>query len=166
MYRRDPIDTDKKPEPDPAEPEKKKVIKLKRQPVDPSAGMRGRNRRISLKYVPKSLTESDKRLQIQSIKRQERRPKVDSFQSKRSPLVERFEEKYGFKINQLDKIDKKILKRTGIDLILEKGRGAYYSAGSRPNQTAESWALARLAGVIMGSPARKVDQKIWDKYKR
>ena len=70
MYRRDP-------EPDPAEPEKKKkkVMKLKRQPVDPSAGMRGRNRRISLKYVPKSLTESDKRLRILSIKRQERRPK-------------------------------------------------------------------------------------------
>jgi hypothetical protein len=157
MYKRD-----KKPEPDPAEPQKKK----KRQPVDPSAGMRGRNRRISLKYVPKSLTESDKRLQIQSIKRQERRPNVDSFQSKRSPLVESFEKKYGFKINQLDKIDKKILKRTGVDLILEKGRGAYYSSGSRPNQTAESWALARLAGVIMGSPARKVDQKIWDKYKR
>jgi hypothetical protein len=73
MYRRD---TNKKPEPDPAE-QKKKVMKSKRQPVDPSAGMRGRNRRISLKYVPKSLTESDKRLQILSIKRQERRPKVE-----------------------------------------------------------------------------------------
>jgi hypothetical protein len=74
MYRRD---TDKKPEPDPAEPEKKKVMKLKRQPVDPSAGMRGRNRRLSLKYVPKSLNESDKRLRILSMKRQERRPKVE-----------------------------------------------------------------------------------------
>jgi len=159
MDRRNEPDTD-------TDPEKKKKKKKERRPIDPSAGLRGRNRRISLKYVPQSLTESDKKLQIQSIKRQERRPKVDSFQSKRSPLVKSFEDKYGYKINQLDKIDKKILKRTGIDLILEKGRGAYYSSGSRPNQTADSWALARLAGVIMGSPARKVDQKIWNEYKR
>jgi hypothetical protein len=128
--------------------------------------LRGRNRRIPLKYVPKSLTDSDKQLQVQSIKRQERRPKVESFQSKRSPLVKSFEDKYGYKINQLDKIDKQIIKRTGIDKILAKGKGAYYSSGSRPNQTAESWALARLAGVIMGSPARKVDMKIWNEYKR
>ncbi len=142
------------------------MYKRDKKPVNPSAGMRGKNRRISLKYVPKSLTESDRKLQIQSILRQERRPKVDSFQSKRSPLVQRFEKKYGFKINQLDKIDKKIIKRAGIDQILAKGKGAYYSSGSRPNQTPESWAYARLAGVIMNSPARKVDQNIWNKYKR
>jgi len=159
MDRRNEPDTD-------TDPEKKKKKKKERRPVDPSAGLRGRNRRISLKYVPQSLTESDKKLQIQSIKRQERRPKVDSFQSKRSPLVKSFEDKYGYKINQLDKIDKQIIKRAGIDKILAKGKGAYYSSGSRPNQTAESWALARLAGVIMGSPARKVDQKIWNEYKR
>jgi hypothetical protein len=157
---------DRRNEPDPDPEEKKKKKKKERRPVDPSAGLRGRNRRISLKYVPKSLTESDKRLQIQSIKRQERRPKVDSFQSKRSPFVKSFEDKYGYKINQLDKIDKQIIKRAGIEKILAKGKGAYYSSGSRPNQTAESWSLARLAGVIMGSPARKVDQKIWDEYKR
>jgi hypothetical protein len=159
------MDRRNEPDPDPEEKKKKKK-KKERRPVDPSAGLRGRNRRISLKYVPQSLTESDKRLQIQSIKRQERRPKVDSFQSKRSPLVKSFEDKYGYKINQLDKIDKQIIKRAGIDKILSKGKGAYYSSGSRPNQTADSWALARLAGVIMGSPARKVDQKIWDEYKR
>lgn len=138
----------------------------KRQPVDPSGGMRGRSRRIPLKYVPESLTESDRQLQIESIKRQQRRPKVDSFKSKRSPLVKSFEEKYGYKINQLDKIDKQIIRRAGIEKILDKGKGAYYTSGSRPNQTPESWAYARLAGVIMGSPARKVDQKIWDEYKR
>ena len=159
------MDRRNEPDPDPEEKKKKKK-KKERRPVDPSAGLRGRNRRISLKYVPQSLTESDKRLQIQSIKRQERRPKVESFQSKRSPLVKSFEDKYGYKINQLDKIDKQIIKRAGIDKILAKGKGAYYSSGSRPNQTADSWALARLAGVIMGSPARKVDQKIWDEYKR
>ena len=59
---------------------------------------------------------------------------------------------------------KNIITRKGQDLIISKGRGAYYSSGSRPNQTADSWAYARLASVIMGGPARKSDQKIWDQY--
>ena len=37
----------------------------------------------------------------------------------------------------------------------------------RPNQTPTSWALARLAAVIMkpSGAARKVDMSIWNKYK-
>ena len=47
--------------------------------------------------------------------------------------------------------------------ILNKGRGAYYSSGSRPNQTPQrTWARARLYSVIMGGPARKVDKKLWE----
>ena len=42
---------------------------------------------------------------------------------------------------------------------------AYYNSGSRPNQTPQSWSLARLASVILNGGARKVDQSIWDKYK-
>ena len=63
-------------------------------------------------------------------------------------------------------ISKNIISKTGIDKILAKGRGAYYSSGSRPNQTPESWARARLASVIMNGPARKVDIDIWNKYKK
>ena len=43
--------------------------------------------------------------------------------------------------------------------------GAYYSSGSRPNQTPTSWGLARLASVILNGPARRIDKTIWDKYK-
>ena len=45
--------------------------------------------------------------------------------------------------------------------------GAYFSGGSRPNQTPTSWALGRLASVIMGGKARNqsIDGKIWNKYK-
>jgi hypothetical protein len=50
-------------------------------------------------------------------------------------------------------------------MIIKKGKGAYFSGGSRPNQNPFSWGLARLASVIMDGPARKVDQKIWDEYK-
>lgn len=118
------------------------------------------------KYVPDTLSASDKKKQIKSIKEKKERPKLKSFQSKRSTHVEKFEKKYGYKISNLSRIAKEIISKKGIDEILAKGKGAYYSAGSRPNQTATSWSLARLASVITGGPARKIDQKIWDKYKK
>ena len=125
-----------------------------------------KNRKVPSSYVPKSLTKADREKQIKSIKEGKDRPKVKSFQSKRSSWVEKFEKKYGYKISNTSRISKEIISKTGIDKILDKGRGAYYSAGSRPNQTAESWARARVASVIMGGGARKVDKAIWEKYKK
>jgi len=122
-------------------------------------------KKINPKYVPKSLTPADRKKQIKSIKEGKDRPKVKSFTSKRSSWVEKFENKYKTKINDYKFISKNIIKKAGIDKILDKGRGAYYSSGSRPNQTAESWARARLASVIMGGPARRIDKDIWEKYK-
>ena len=123
-------------------------------------------KKIPKQYAPKSLTPEDRKKQIKSIKEGKPRPKVESFKSKRSGHVANFEKKYGYKITNDSRISKEIISKTGIDKILSKGRGAYYSAGSRPNQTAESWARARLASVILGKGARKVDQAIWDKYKK
>lgn len=122
--------------------------------------------KVPTRYVPKSLTPADRKKQVKSILEKKDRPKVKSFQSRRSSHIVKFEKKYDKKINDFKWIDKNIIKKKGIDEILSKGRGAYYSSGSRPNQTPESWALARLASVIMNGNARKVDKKIWDKYKR
>lgn len=122
-------------------------------------------KKINKKYVPSSLSVADRKKQIKSIKEKTERPKLKSFQSKRSTWAEKFENKYGYKINQKAKIAKEIISKEGIDQILAKGKGAYYSSGSRPNQTATSWSLARLASVIMGGAARKVDSDIWKKYK-
>jgi hypothetical protein len=44
--------------------------------------------------------------------------------------------------------------------IINKGAGAYYSSGSRPNQTAQSWGLARLASSITSGKAAAVDYTI------
>jgi len=118
----------------------------------------------SSKYVPPSLSKADKKKQIESIKKETLRPKVD-FDSRRSTNVVKFEKKYGYKINNFKKISKEIIKQKGIDEIMAKGRGAYFSSGSRPNQTPESWALGRLASVILGGKARKIDVDIWRKYK-
>ncbi len=122
--------------------------------------------KIPKQYVPKSLTPADRKKQIKSIKEGKERPKVDSFKSKRSSWAVKFEKKYGEKITNDAFISKNIISKTGINKILDKGRGAYYSSGSRPNQTADSWARARLASVIMGGAARKVDKDIWSKYKK
>ncbi len=132
---------------------------MPKQPKDKKTG-------LPKKYVPKSLTPADKKKQVKSIKEGKPRPKLDSYKSKRSSHAEKFEKRYGYKISNLSRISKEIISRKGIDEILAKGRGAYYSAGSRPNQTAQSWALARLASVITGGNARKVDRAIWEKYKK
>jgi hypothetical protein len=120
---------------------------------------------VSKKYVPDSLSAADKKKQLKSIKEQKDRPKVD-YKTKRSTHVVAFEKRYGKKITDLDFIYKNIISKTGVDQIMDKGMGAYYSSGSRPNVTKEQWAYARLASVIVGGPARKVDQSIWEKYKK
>lgn len=122
-------------------------------------------KKINPKYVPKGLSKKDKEKQIKSIKEGKDRPKVD-YKTKRSSWVKKFEDKYGEKITNKTFITKNIISKTGMDKILDKGMGAYYSAGSRPNVSKEQWAYARLASVIMGGAARKVDKDIWEKYKK
>lgn len=116
------------------------------------------------KYVPSSLTKKDKEKQIKSIKEQKDRPKVKSFESKRSPWVTKFQEKYKFPITDKAKINKSLMSTKGINETLKKGMAAYYTGGSRPNQTKESWAFARLASVLLFGPASKVDANILLKY--
>lgn len=122
-------------------------------------------KKIPKQYVPKSLTPEDKKKQIKSIKEGKERPKVESFKSRRSSHVIKFEKRFGKKITDDAWISKNLLTRTGINKILDKGRGAYYSSGSRPNQTAASWARARLASALTGGAAAKVDKDILEKYK-
>jgi hypothetical protein len=44
--------------------------------------------------------------------------------------------------------------------IVKKGEGAFYSSGSRPNQSPQSWGYARLASAITGGKAAGVDYAI------
>jgi hypothetical protein len=122
-------------------------------------------KKMNPKYVPKSLSKEDKKKQVKSIKEGKDRPKVD-YKTKRSSHVIKFEKKYGVKITNKSFIYKNIISKTGVDKIMDKGMAAYYSSGSRPNVSKEQWAYARLASVIMGGPARKVDAKIWAEYKK
>jgi len=58
--------------------------------------------------------------------------------------------------------NKELAYKTGCNIktlnqIVKKGEGAYYSSGSRPNQTPQSWGNARLASAITGGDASAVD---------
>ena len=117
-------------------------------------------------YVPSSLSAKDKKKQIDSILKGKDRPKVSTFKSKRSGWAKKFEDKYGYKVTETEKINKSLLRTKGQKEIIDKGQAAYYSSGSRPNQTPFSWGLGRLASVLMNGPSRNIDKKIWDKYKR
>ena len=48
--------------------------------------------------------------------------------------------------------------------MVKKGQGAYYSYGSRPNQTAHSWGRARLASAVTGGKSSQIDYNIFEKY--
>lgn len=125
---------------------------------------KGETRMVPKSYV-QGLRGYERRKQIKSIFEGKERPKVKGFKSKRSSHVRNFEDKYGTKITDKAFITKNIISETGREMIIRKGKGAFFSSGSKPNQTPFSWGLARLASVIMNGPARKVDQKIWDEYR-
>tara|TARA_R100000773_G_C4221286_1_gene120365 strand:+ start:4295 stop:4690 length:396 start_codon:yes stop_codon:yes gene_type:complete len=125
---------------------------------------KGETKNIPDNYL-KGLKGEDRKKQIKSIFEGKKRPKTD-FKSKKSKHIINFEKKYNKKITDKKWINDNIITYKGQEEILNKGKGAYYSSGSRPNQTPQSWSLARLASVIMNGPARKVDIKIWNKYKK
>ena len=76
-----------------------------------------------------------------------------------------FERKYGVKITDVEGIERKVgLPAKAQKAILDKGKGAFFSSGSRPGQTPQSWAYGRLASVILKKGAYKYDKHILDKY--
>ncbi len=126
---------------------------------------------VPLKYIPKHLSKKDKKIQKKQLmisrKKYEKglyisRLPVKTFKSKKSKHILNAEKIY--KIKNL-KINKNLSKKTGCSIkslnkIVKKGQGAYYSSGSRPNQTAHSWGIARLASSITSGKAAAIDYNI------
>ena len=141
---------------------KKKVIRKK--------GKKSK-RSYPKRYIPKRLTKKDKRKQRKEINKSRKaykkgkyytRKKVKSFKSKESPHITKAKKMY--KINTIS-ASSNLAKKTkcsvgALSKIVKKGQGAYYSSGSRPNQTGHSWGRARLASSITGGKAAAVDFKI------
>jgi hypothetical protein len=130
---------------------------------------------VPIKYVPIKLSNKDKDIVKAELEKSRKaykknkyytRKKVKSFKSKKSKHIVNAE-----KVYDLDTIKpgKKLSKATGCSItglnkIMKKGQGAYYSSGSRPNQSAHSWGYARLASAITGGKSAAVDFKTLEKH--
>ena len=127
-----------------------------------------------IRYIPKKLTRKDKKKQIKMLLKSKKmyknhkyytRKMVSSYNSKKSNHILNARKIY--KIQNIMP-SKELSLKTGCKLsalnqIVKKGEGAYYSSGSRPNQTAQSWGLARLASSLTAGKAAAVDFDIINK---
>lgn len=132
------------------------------------------NKKIPIRYLPKNLTKKDRKKQFQMLFKSKNmykqnkyftRKKVSSFKSKPSKHLSNAKKIY--KIQNIFP-NKELSEKTGCKLsalkqIVKKGEGAYYSSGSRPNQTAQSWGLARLASSLTSGKSAAVDYNIIEK---
>ena len=126
---------------------------------------------IPIKYLPNRLSKKDKKKQANQLKKSRNayrrgiyieRKHVDSYKSKKSQHILNAEKIYNIKNLA---INKELIKKTGctkkaLNKILKKGMGAYYSSGSRPNQTPHSWGIARLASSLTSGKAAAIDYNI------
>ena len=124
---------------------------------------------IPKRYIS-PLSRKEKRIQTNAILKSRRdykkgiyktRKQMKSYPNKKSGHVQRALAKFG--VTSMVPSEE-LAKKTGCPLsvlkkIVQKGEGAYYSSGSRPNQTPQSWGLARLASSLTGGPAARVDAK-------
>lgn len=130
--------------------------------------------KVPIRYVPNALAENDKTLQRKMLLKSRKlyrkgkyftRRKLPSFSSIKSPHITHARKYYG-----VEHVvpNKQLAKATGCSIsalqeIVKKGEGAYFSSGSRPNQTAQSWGYARLASAITAGKSAAVDYAIIEK---
>ena len=123
------------------------------------------------RYLPKVLTKKDKKSQFNMLLKSKKlykknkyytRKKLPSYKNKKSNHILNARKIYNIKNIAPNK---ELAQKTGCTLsalnqIVKKGEGAYYSSGSRPNQTPQSWGLARLASSLTSGKAAAVDYDI------
>lgn len=130
--------------------------------------------KFPIRYVPKNLTKKDTQTQINMLLKSKKmykknkyytRKKIPSYKNKKSKHILN-----AYKIYNIKNIkpSQELAQKTGCSMsalnqIVKKGEGAYYSSGSRPNQTAQSWGLARLASSLTSGKAAAVDYDIIEK---
>ena len=129
---------------------------------------------FSSRYVPNTISRKDRKKVIRMLNRSKKlykkkqyytRKKIPSFTSKKSKHVSNAYRMYSI---QTMVPNKELAVKTGCKIsalkqIVKKGEGAYYSSGSRPNQTPQSWGFARLASALTAGKAATVDFDIIQK---
>ncbi len=130
---------------------------------------------IPKRYLPHGLTRKDKKTQLRMLRQSRRMYKNHKYYTRKSQLASYKSKTSNHimnarKIYQIENItpNAELVAKTGCNLsalqqIVKKGQGAYYSSGSRPNQTSTSWGLARLASALTAGKAAAVDYAILEK---
>lgn len=127
--------------------------------------------KFPVRYVPPSLSKNDETKQIGMLVKSKRlykqgrfftRKRLPSYKHRKSNHLSNLREIYGV---QNSSPNAELARKTGCSLsalkqIVKKGEGAYYSSGSRPNQTPQSWGLARLASSLTAGKAAAIDYDI------
>jgi hypothetical protein len=127
--------------------------------------------KFPLRYLPIQLSQKDKIKAAQMLMKSKKlykkgkyytRQKVKSFKSKPSNHVANARRIYGIEnVSPTPELAQKTGCSIGaLEKIVNKGAGAYFSSGSRPNQTGQSWGLARLASAITAGKSAAVDYDI------
>lgn len=130
--------------------------------------------KFPIRYLPESLSARDKIGQIKMLTKSKKlykmnkyytRKRLSSYKSKKSEHIGNARKIY--KIQTVTPNEELSIKTgctlTTLNQIVKKGEGAYYSSGSRPNQTPKAWGLARLASALTAGKAAAVDYDIIDK---
>jgi hypothetical protein len=129
------------------------------------------NIKFPMRYLPKHLTKNDKIKQFKMLIKSKRLYKKHKYYTRK--MIRSYKNMKSKHILNARKIynitnilpNKELSLKTGCKLealnkIVKKGEGAYYSSGSRPNQTPQSWGLARLASSLTGGKSAAVDYDI------
>ena len=127
--------------------------------------------KVPMRYLPKQLSKKDRQKQSKMLRFSRKaykkgqyftRKKLSSFHSSKSPHIIKAQKMYGLeKIAPTQELARKTkCSVRALAKIVNKGAGAYFSSGSRPNQTAQSWGIARLASSVTGGKAAAVDYNI------
>lgn len=127
--------------------------------------------RFPIRYLPKVLTKKDKKKQIKMLIKSRKqykehkyftRVKLHSYKPKKSKHILNARKIYNIKnITPNAELEEKTgCKLSALKQIVKKGEGAYYSSGSRPNQSAKSWGLARLASSLTSGKSAAIDYDI------
>ena len=126
---------------------------------------------VPLRYLPVRLTKKERKQQYKMLMKSRKLYKKQKYYTrKKLPSYKHQTSKHILKARRIYKLEKispskQLAKATGCTVkalkrIVSKGEGAYFSSGSRPNQTAQSWGIARLASAVTGGKASAVDFKI------
>ena len=127
--------------------------------------------KVPIRYLPSKLSKKDKSKQIAMLFKSKRLYKQNKYYTRKTlSSYKNAPSSHIQNATKLYKVDtvspnKDLAAKTGCSIsalkqIIKKGEGAYFSSGSRPNQTAQSWGLARLASSLTSGKSAAVDYDI------